>query len=283
MKKNITEIIACLDCGAEYIFREGYLECVKCGKTICLIDGIPVFTPIPSDLQPTEKIIRGPDLGTPWRVASWRFLEETLSQIPSDAWILDIGAGRGDFADLLANHYFVALDIYPYPEVDIVCDLIKQNPFRTSSFDVVLLMNVLEHIKEPNVFFHQIAGVLKPGGLLVVAIPFFVKLHQIPFDFFRFSQFALNNIGRANGLEMQRLDGFYDVVSLLEEGLSNLRNTVLPEIKGWRHFIVLFLHAVLKVVSKLLRIVLGPGEIRPVTKTMNPAPTGYLIHYRKPR
>ncbi len=36
---------------------------------------IPIFTPPPDDIVPSEKIARSPDIGTPWRQANWRFLQ----------------------------------------------------------------------------------------------------------------------------------------------------------------------------------------------------------------
>jgi SAM-dependent methyltransferase len=43
--------------------------------------------------------------------------------------------------------------------------------FKPSSLDAVLLAEVLEHIREPQVLIQSIRHVLRPGGLLVLVVP----------------------------------------------------------------------------------------------------------------
>ena len=281
MKKIVTEVLSCLECGADYALQQGALACARCGATIPLHDGIPLFTSPPPGLQPSEKLVRGPQVGTPWRRANWRFLNQVTAALPADAIILDVGAGRGDFAELFENHHYLALDIYPYPEVDLACDLAQVNPFKPGSFDAILLMNVLEHVYEPVVLLQQLAQLLKPGGLLVVAVPFMVKMHQLPVDFNRYTQFSLQRMADDLGMAVEHLDGFYDPVSLLGEGLGNLRFNVLPRLAGWRRYAGRLVLAGLQALTSLLRRVLGPGKILAASTAKNPAPTGYHIIYRK--
>ena len=72
-----------------------------------------------------------------------------------------MGAGRGDFAVLLDRFHTTALDIYPYPEVDLVCDLTVSNPFRPESFEAVVLMNVLEHVYDTQAMLARLVRTIK--------------------------------------------------------------------------------------------------------------------------
>ncbi len=54
----------------------------------------------------------------------------------------------------------------PVVEADL-----RQTPFASGSFDVVLCSHVLEHIREDVAAMHELARVVKPGGLVIVAVP----------------------------------------------------------------------------------------------------------------
>ena len=137
---------------------------------------------------------------------------------------------------LLNGRRSLALEIYPYPEVDVVCDLTQVNPFRPGSFDAALLMNVLEHVYDTHNLLASLCQLLKPGGVLLVAVPFMVKMHQVPVDFVRYTHFALERLGAEHGLSVERLEGYYDPVFFLGEGLGNLKNAVLPALPASRRY-----------------------------------------------
>lgn len=287
MKAGLLERLVCVACGGELAPTSNReLVCRACGRQTPVHIGeesreIPIFTPPPPGLQPSPRLARGPELGTPWRRANWRFLEAEANHLPAEAALLDVGAGRGDFADLFSGRNYYALDVYPYPEVDLVCDLSHTNPLRAASFDAVLLMNVLEHVYDGRSLLRSLAHILKPGGVLIVAIPFMVKMHQVPVDFARYTHYALQRMGEDSGLALDKLEGFYDPVSLLGEGIGNLKNAVLPTLHGWRRYAGKALALGLAALSAGLRGVLGPGKLRPPAEVRSLAPTGYHLVYRK--
>ncbi len=281
MKPLLLQSLQCERCGDGFVQENQSLACVQCRHTIPLVQGKPLFTAPPADLQPSEKILRGPQMGTPWRQANWRFLEQQVAALKDEAIVLDVGAGRGDFADLFRSKNYLALDVYPYPEVDLVCDLTRINPFRPASFDVILLMNVVEHIYHTHALFASLVQMLKPGGVLIVAIPFMVKMHQVPIDYVRYTHFALRRLGEEHDLVVEHLEGFYDPISFLGEGIGNLRWSVLPTLRGARHYLGRVITLGLRAHARVLRWVIGVGQIRPPEAMRSLAPTGYHVVYRK--
>lgn len=287
MKFELLDLIRCLQCGGGYTRQAGTLVCQVCDATIPLAEDIPIFTAIPEGLQPSEKLARGPKVGTPWRQANWRFLETHLQKLPAGALILDIGAGRGDFADLTSQRLTIAIDIYPYPEVDVVCDLTQVNPFRSARFDAVLLMNVLEHIYDTHQMLREITGLLKPGGILIVTIPFMVKLHQTPVDFVRYSQYALERLGQEHGLQVERMEGYYDPIFFLGEGLGNLKYGFLPKLEGVKRYFGRAALGGIQALAAVLNRLVGSGQVQEIEMPASTqvakslAPTGYQVVYRK--
>ena len=69
-------------------------------------------------------------------------------------------------------------------------------PFSGSFFDCVLLLDVLEHLEQPERCLAEIRRVLKPEGLLIAQVPFLYPLHDRPLDYRRWTVFGLSRLLR---------------------------------------------------------------------------------------
>ena len=61
-----------------------------------------------------------------------------------------------------------------------------------ASIDTALCTEVLEHIPDPAAFLAHIYPCLRPGGRLVMTVPFAARWHFIPFDYWRYTPSSLN-------------------------------------------------------------------------------------------
>jgi 2-polyprenyl-3-methyl-5-hydroxy-6-metoxy-1,4-benzoquinol methylase len=61
-------------------------------------------------------------------------------------------------------------------------------------FDMILCLNVLEHVFEHQKAVDNMHRALKKGGKLVVAVPFCFPLHDEPGDYWRYTEHALRKI-----------------------------------------------------------------------------------------
>jgi SAM-dependent methyltransferase len=61
-------------------------------------------------------------------------------------------------------------------------------------YDIILCLNVLEHVYDFQTAIKNIYKALKPGGILVLSTPYTYPLHMIPMDYWRFSAFALRKM-----------------------------------------------------------------------------------------
>jgi SAM-dependent methyltransferase len=64
-------------------------------------------------------------------------------------------------------------------------------PIDSESVDIVLNIQVLEHVTSPAQILREIHRVLKPGGTLYLTAPQGWHEHQSPHDYFRFTREAL--------------------------------------------------------------------------------------------
>ena len=280
---ELLSMLVCPNCRQAFErMSDASLRCTNCGHQVPLLEGKPVFTPMPETAYVYQPIERGPDQGTPWRQANWRFLEEQVQGLEEDALLLDVGAGHGDFAQTYAGSKSLSLDVVPYPEVDLACDLTECIPFRESSFDMLILMNVLEHVYNFHGLLDSLFYLLKPGGSLVIAVPFMIKIHQAPFDFQRYTHYSLEQMARQHGFEIALLEGYYDPIFFLGEGTRNFRFWVLPTLSRPARWLGRGLLLLIEGLIALLRLIVGKGYLKSPEAAKNPAAIGYHLVLKKP-
>lgn len=82
--------------------------------------------------------------------------------------VLDVGCGSAKARGA------VGIDISPETDADIVHDLnVFPYPLDDSSFDEVLMQDVLEHVREPVRVVEELHRILRPGGRLALRTPHF--------------------------------------------------------------------------------------------------------------
>jgi SAM-dependent methyltransferase len=125
-----------------------------------------------------------------------------LEGLGRDAWVLDAGAGLRR----RPTRNVINMEIYDYPSTDILA--IGQNlPFKDNTFDGVLSLAVLEHVDDPFLCASELVRVLKPGGKIMVIIPFLQSEHGYPSHFFNATRFGVRKLfEKGASLERQFLD-----------------------------------------------------------------------------
>lgn len=93
------------------------------------------------------------------------------------------------------NAEILRLDIDSETSPDYNIDLEKDPlPFKENSVDTVLAFNLFEHIYNHKFLIKEISRVLKPGALMLGSVPFLVRIHPDPKDFFRYSKDTLERL-----------------------------------------------------------------------------------------
>lgn len=63
-----------------------------------------------------------------------------------------------------------------------------------AEYDLILCLNVLEHVYDFQIAVKNLHAALADGGHLIVAVPFAFPLHDEPHDFYRYTEFALRRM-----------------------------------------------------------------------------------------
>ena len=101
--------------------------------------------------------------------------------------VLDAGCGPGhDFQDLKPHGMLYGLDPSQAalqfcqqkygPQVHLVCASGERLPFRHGSFNLIIMLDVLEHIEADEAALAECRQILKPGGRMLITVPAFQRL-----------------------------------------------------------------------------------------------------------
>lgn len=117
--------------------------------------------------------------------------DETIALIErhEDGLILDVGAGyRPVYYSNVVN-----FEVTDYPTTDVI-GVAHALPFKDASFEGVISIAVLEHVKDPFQCAREIARVMKPGGWLKCCVPFLQPLHGYPHHYFNMTHEGLRTL-----------------------------------------------------------------------------------------
>jgi SAM-dependent methyltransferase len=124
--------------------------------------------------------------------------------------VLDVGCGSKPYRSLVAATRYVGLDYdTPLRRAAGVADVYYDGgifPLPDADFDGALCTQVLEHVFTPEAFLNEINRVLRPGGVLVLTVPFVWDEHEQPHDFGRYSSFGLRALLERAGFEVVTLE-----------------------------------------------------------------------------
>lgn len=153
------------------------------------------------------------------------------------------------------------------PYLDLEQDITEELPFEDGSFDTIIVSDVMEHIPDPAGVWAQMKRLLAPGGYVLLNVPYYYPIHEAPYDFYRYTEFALRRFAEEADLEVvvfQPLGGSPEVIADIVA-----KNLVPVPVIG--HLLASFVQSVVSFVSRT-----GPGA-RLSAKTAELFPLGYFL------
>lgn len=173
-----------------------------------------------------------------------------INSFNTEKTILDIGAGTGDFLSVCKQNNWIVNGIEPSEQARTLAKdkgILLYNSvddLDVKKFDVITLWHVLEHIPNLSEFITTLKQLLKPNGVLIIAVPNYKSYdakyykaywagYDVPRHLWHFSQTSIHKLFSYVDMTIiktlpMKFDSFY--VSLLSE---KYKNTKLGFIKAF--------------------------------------------------
>lgn len=178
----------CTACGADNAALkrgEGQISCGNCatafvqtGRALNMLSG-----PLIARANLAETALVSSNPYTPEALA---LIERVTGR---GGMVLDCGAG----ARPARLHNVINLEIVDYPSTDVLA-VGESLPFADGTFDGILSLAVLEHVRDPFRCAQELVRVLKPGGELRAEVPFLQPEHGYPHHYYNMTAQGLRNL-----------------------------------------------------------------------------------------
>lgn len=164
--------------------------------------------------------------------------------------ILDIGTGTGEFLNVFKNAKWNTIGIEPSPDARKMAianyglEIREESEIKkleSESFDVITMWHVLEHVPKLNERIEDLKRLLKPNGILVIAVPNCDSLdakiykenwgaYDVPRHLYHFSPKNIEMLFKNHGFEVFKIlpmifDSFY--VSMLSEKIKTGKTNLI--------------------------------------------------------
>lgn len=254
VRPDLLEKLRCLACGTGQLCAgtKARLRCETCGQSYPLVRGLPFLFP-PDELEEHLRADAERRREDDWqeRVPTGGRYHWDVYDIPSflppagegrDVLLLGCGdAGERERLEDLGYRVY-GFDVRRTGGTDFLADA-HVIPMADASVDLVLSMQVLEHLRAPWRAAREIGRVLRPGGAFVGSVAFLKPYHSSYFHMTHDGVAAL--LEDEAGLETERVRGAQSLTytlygSLFPVGPAGLRRRVLGAVdavvrrlRGW--------------------------------------------------
>jgi SAM-dependent methyltransferase len=202
---------------------------------------------------------------------------EKYLKIHAKGFLLDLGCGKVPFYQSYKNYITdnICVDwdnsLHPNLFVDYSMDLNIPLLLGNDEFDTIILSDVLEHISNPEQLWSEMFRVLKPGGTLIINVPFLYQVHEQPYDYFRYTRYALELFADNAGFKIIQIEETGGLPEVLTDLIA----------KGVKHVPVLGISLALffqKVTSIFIKTNFGKRISKLTSKNF---PLGYFLIAKK--
>ena len=170
-----------------------------------------------------ESQLLGEEINTHWYYRTKTIALEKILGLKNFNSLLDVGAGSGFFTKYLLNNTSinnsVCVDIGYEGEFEEVLGekhISYLKSIEGNDADLVLLMDVLEHVEDDHALLSEYVEKSKPGTTFIISVPAFQFMwsdHDVFLEHFRrYNISELENLVTGTGLKIERSCYFFSLV-----------------------------------------------------------------------
>lgn len=170
--------------------------------------------------------------------------------------IYDLGCGESPYKEWFLNFAdsYIGVDwsdSFHDLNSDIQTDLNKALPIENEVADTVISISVIEHLHNPQSMLNEAFRILKPEGTFIAQVPWQWGVHEAPFDFYRYTPYALRRILSSAGFVDINIEAQSGCFTMLAMKINYLSSRLLRGPKIIKGIIKLPLYLVWYITQKL--------------------------------
>lgn len=136
--------------------------------------------------------------------------------------IYDFGCGTKPYEVFCQNKDYIGIDIDKKNKQADIFSSIDRVPVDDETADIVVSFYVLEHVPNPFDVIKEKHRILKTGGELFMLVPLYWEEHEQPYDYYRFTRYAIDSMLKEIGFKNIRIAAINSGYSILGMNLARL-------------------------------------------------------------
>lgn len=139
--------------------------------------------------------------------------------------LLDFGCGGQPYKSLFSQRIdrYIGADVAASMgvQLDIEMNPGEPVPLADASVDTILSTQTLEHVYDFQLYMRECHRLLKPGGCLILTVPMQWRVHEAPYDYWRFTRYGVSELTSQNDLDVLSITPCGGVCALLGQILNS--------------------------------------------------------------
>lgn len=137
--------------------------------------------------------------------------------------LLDLGCGKVPLYECYKQYISdnTCIDwgnsVHKNSYLDLEHDINTKLPVDDEQFDTIILSDVLEHIYQPFLLWQEMHRVLKPNGRILMNVPFYYWLHEVPFDYYRYTEHTLRRFAEETNSKIHVLKPVGGILEIMSD------------------------------------------------------------------
>jgi SAM-dependent methyltransferase len=158
------------------------------------------------------------------------FVIAAAQAIPPGSRVADVGAGDAPYRELFAHVDYVTVDWEESPHdgagrADVIASA-EAIPLDDASVDAVLCTQLLEHLPQPRRALDEFHRMIRPGGRVYLTAPLVWELHELPHDYYRYTENGLRHLLESAGFTEVAVEARNDCFTTVAQLMLNLRHVM---------------------------------------------------------
>ncbi len=213
-----------------------------------------------------------------WHTRKSHKLRTLISSVPPRSRILDIGCYDkwpssliSDTCSYIGLDYLQTATEWYHSKPDVFADA-HDLPFSNETFDRIFILDVLEHVENPQKVLSEACRALEKQGRILIQVPFLYPIHDAPRDFHRNTIYGWTLAAENARLEIEEkieLGSTWETAALLKN--LSLADAAIKQLKDKNPFCIVtlivipFYSLIQNLTSKLFTWLLPASAIMPHT------------------